>query len=226
MNAGKLYVVATPIGHLGDFSLRAAETLKQVALVAAEDTRTARILLNRYGIHTPLESFHDHSGEHQLNRLLDLLGGGASVALISENGTPLISDPGFPLVRRAVEKGIPVTVIPGPSAVIAALVVSGFPCERFIFEGFFPVKSGERRRRLAALQEEERTVIYFESPYRVMKMLTDAEAVLPEREFCVVKELTKKFEEVFRGRPAELKEVLAKRSIKGEYTIVIKGKRD
>lgn len=224
MSAGILYLVATPIGHLGDISSRAIETLRSVKLIAAEDTRRSGILCKRFEIKTPLESYHDHSDERKRERLLRVLNEGGSVALISDGGTPLVSDPGFKLVREAIGAGITVTSVPGPAALIAALSLSGFPTDRFIFEGFLPPKSAARQRRLEEIKEEERTVIYYESPYRLLKTLEDIEKVLGERPVCVAKELTKKFEEIFRGTAALVKAQLAARSIKGEYVIVIKGK--
>ncbi|MBI4431723.1 MAG: 16S rRNA (cytidine(1402)-2'-O)-methyltransferase [Candidatus Omnitrophica bacterium] len=218
-----LHLVATPIGNLGDMSERAVETLKSVTLIAAEDTRRTKILCNRFGIRTPLESYHDFSDERKRERVLSMLESGNSIALVSDGGTPLISDPGFKLVRAAIERGISVSAVPGPSAVIVALTLSGFPTDRFMFEGFLPVKSGERKRRLGEIKEERRTVIYFESPYRLLKSLEDIQEALGGRSVCVAKELTKQFEETFRGTAGEIKQELGAKSIKGEYVIVIKG---
>lgn len=218
-----LYLVATPIGNLGDISGRAVETLKAVDLIAAEDTRHTGILCDRFGIRTPLESYHDFSDERKRARLLGVLEEGKSVALVSDGGTPLISDPGFKLAREAIERGVTVTAVPGPSAVLAALSLAGFPTDRFIFEGFLPVKSGARKRRLGEIKKEERTAVYFESPHRLLKALEDIRDVLGERPVCLAKELTKKFEEVFRGSAAEILAKLSGRAIKGEYVIVVKG---
>jgi len=221
---GILYVVATPIGHLGDLSSRALEILKSVDFIACEDTRHTRKLCQRFGIRTRLESFHDHSGDWKPQFILKELATGKSVALVSDSGTPLIADPGYPLVDRAQEAGVEVVPVPGPSALIAALCASGLPCERFIFEGFLPVKSGERKRRLGEIAEESRTVVYYESPYRLLKTLKDIEEVLPERILCVAKELTKQYEEIFRGTAVSVLKHLGDRAIKGEYVIVISGK--
>ncbi len=220
---GVLYLVATPIGNLGDLSARAIETLKSVFVIAAEDTRRTKILADRYGITTRLESYHDFSEERKREKILAVLEEGKPVALVSDGGSPLISDPGFKLVREAVARGITVMAIPGPTSVIAALSVSGFPTDRFIFEGFLPVKGGERKRRLGEIKEEKRTAIYFESPYRLIKALDDIHEVLGERPICVAKELTKQFEEVFRGTAAQIKQILSTKVVKGEYVIVVKG---
>ena len=223
MKNGILYLVATPIGNLGDISQRAVETLKSVSLIAAEDTRRTKILCQRFEIRTPLESYHDFSEERKRERLLAVLNEGKSVALVSDGGSPLISDPGFKLVRAAIERGAQVCSIPGPTSVIAALSVSGFPTDRFIFEGFLPVKSGERKRRMAEIKEETRTVIYFESPYRLLKTLDDITESLDGRLICVAKELTKQFEEIFRGTADEIKQKFGAKTVKGEYVIVVKG---
>ena len=193
-----LYVVATPIGHLGDMTARAIETLRGVDLVAAEDTRHSANLLRHFDIATPLVSYHDHSDDSDLRKLVAQLESGASLALISDAGTPLVSDPGYRLVAACHSLGIPVVPIPGPSAPIAALSASGLPTDRFHFEGFLPAKSGQRLTRLEALQMLETTLIFFESPKRLLASLADMLAVLGDREAALCRELTKAHETVRR----------------------------
>lgn len=197
MPIGTLYVVATPIGNLGDWSPRAREVLASVDLIAAEDTRHSRKLLQHFGIATPLTAVHAHNEQQRVEDLLERLRGGQSIALISDAGTPLISDPGFPLVRAALQGGARVSPIPGPSAAMAALSVSGLPSDRFTFEGFLPAKSSARRARLAELADEPRTLIFFEAPHRVLDSLRDMGAVLGrEREATMAREITKTFETI------------------------------
>jgi len=197
MSAGTLYVVATPIGNLGDWSPRAREVLAAVDLIAAEDTRHSRKLLQHFGIATPLTAMHAHNEQQRVEDLLERLLGGQSVALISDAGTPLVSDPGFPLVRAALRAGVRVSPIPGPSAAMAALSVCGLPSDRFIFEGFLPAKGGARKARLAELAHETRTLIFFEAPHRLLDSLRDMAAVLGGgREATLAREITKTFETV------------------------------
>ena len=197
MPHGTLYIVATPIGNLGDWSPRAREVLASVDLVAAEDTRHSRMLLQHFGIGTPLTAVHAHNEQQRVEDLLERLRGGQSIALISDAGTPLVSDPGFPLVRAALQAGMRVSPIPGPSAAMAALSVSGLPSDRFTFEGFLPAKSSARRARLAELADIPCTLIFFEAPHRVLDSLRDMVAVLgAEREATLAREITKTFETI------------------------------
>jgi 16S rRNA (cytidine1402-2'-O)-methyltransferase len=226
MASGVLFVVATPIGNLDDITLRALETLKLATLIAAEDTRHSRKLLERYGIETPLISLHEHNEEEQAPTLVTRMRGGESVALISDAGTPLLSDPGYRLVKLAAEAGIQVTPIPGASAVTAALCVSALPTDRFCFEGFLPAKSGARRTRLERLKAEPRTQIFFESSHRIVAMLQDlADIFGAERQAAVCREMTKQFETVLRddlGALAARVENEANQQ-RGEFVIVVAG---
>lgn len=221
--AGTLYLVATPIGNLGDMTERARETLAAVDLVAAEDTRRTGRLLKHFRVEAPLVSFFEGNEARRTVELLAVLGRGDDVALVSDAGTPAISDPGERLVRACIDAGIDVRVVPGPSAVIAALVVSGLPTDRFVFEGFPPRKVGERRARLESLAHDPRTVVLFESPLRVATLLRDALVALGDRRVAVVRELTKRHEEVIRGRIAEVLASLGDHELKGEVVIVLEG---
>ena len=222
--AGRLHVVATPIGNLDDFSPRAVETLREVDLIAAEDTRHSRRLLQRHGITTPMVSLHEHNEGRMLETLLQRLEAGQRLALISDAGTPLISDPGFPLVRACHERGIAVSPVPGPSALIAALSASGLPADRFVFHGFAPRQPAARR---AAFQEAAKlpgTQIFYESAHRIDGALADARAVLgDERRACLARELTKRYEELLTGTLAELDQALKADSQrrKGEFVLMI-----
>ncbi len=219
---GELFVVATPIGNLEDITLRALRTLESADLIAAEDTRHTRKLLSRHGITGKrLESFHDHNKEARTPSLLQRLREGESVALVTDSGTPGISDPGYYLVKRAIEGDLPVVPIPGPSAVTAALSCSGLPTDRFTFEGFLPVKAGRRLRRLEVLGEESRTVILYESPHRIVKLLRELQEIMGERQVVVIRELTKIHEEKIRGTPGEIAEALAAKKPKGEFVVLI-----
>jgi 16S rRNA (cytidine1402-2'-O)-methyltransferase len=200
-----LYVVATPIGNLGDISARAREILAGVSAVAAEDTRHSGRLLRELGLERPLVSLHEHNERARVVELVGRLRGGESIALISDAGTPLVSDPGYLLVAASVEAGVTVTPVPGPSAAIAALSASGLPCDRFCFEGFLPARAAARRRRLAELAAEPRTLILYEAPHRLAECLADlAAACGPARRACVARELTKRFESFYRGSLGEL----------------------
>ncbi len=216
-----LYVVATPIGNLEDISLRALCVLKRVRLIAAEDTRTTRRLLNAYNIKTPLISYHEHSKKAKLNYLLDYLKK-EDLALVSEAGTPGLSDPGYELIVAAIEHGISVVPIPGASAVLAALVVSGLPTDQFLYVGFLPRRKGRRRRLLSSIADEPRTIVVFETPQRLQEALGDIEEVLGNRRLCVCRELTKVHEEIFRGRVSEAREYFTEP--RGEFSLVIEGK--
>jgi len=223
---GTLYVVATPIGNVDDLSPRARETLAQAGLVAAEDTRHAGQLLTRLGISARLVSLHEHNEAGRLPELLARLRAGDSVALVSDAGTPLISDPGFRLVAAAREAGLPVTPIPGPCAAIAALSVAGLPTDRFHFEGFLPARAGPRRARLEALRGRPETLVFYESVHRILEMLGDAAQVLgPDRPAGVGRELTKLHETWYRGPLGELAQFVGAdaTALKGEYVVVVAG---
>ncbi len=215
-----LYVVATPIGNLEDVTLRALRVLREVSLIAAEDTRTTRKLLAHHGIHSRLLSYNEHNKATRIPRLLAALRDG-DVALVSEGGTPAISDPGLDLVAAAIQAGFAVTPIPGPSAVTAALAVSGLPARQFTYLGFLPRRSGERRRLLASLRHHDRTILAFESPHRLRRSLEDLRKEWGDRRLAVCRELTKAFEEVFRGRISEALERFMEP--RGEFTLVIEG---
>lgn len=222
--SGTLYIIATPIGNLDDFSQRAVETLKTADVVASEDTRIARKLLGKFGIQVPLISFFEHNEEKRIPELITQLEAGKTVALISDAGTPLISDPGYRLVREAAARDIRIVPVPGPSAVMAALSVAGLPTDRFTFVGFLARKPGKRKKELTQLTELAHTVVIFESPHRVLKTLQDMEEIMGARTVVLCRELTKRFEEILRGIPSELLKDLSDRKIKGEITLVVAGK--
>jgi 16S rRNA (cytidine1402-2'-O)-methyltransferase len=215
-----LYIVSTPIGNLKDITLRAIETLKSVDLIAAEDTRHTKILLDAYQIQKPLTSFFEHNQIKKAEHLLGLLKTGKHIALVTDAGTPGISDPGFLMVRRAMENNIPMTVIPGVSACISALTASGLPAHRFIFEGFLPPKSGARRNKLLALKGQEGTLIFYESPNRLLKTLKDMMDVWDDPVIVVARELTKKFEEVRKDKASLLIEHFSLHAPKGEFVLL------
>jgi len=222
--AGILYVVATPIGNLEDITLRALRVLKEVRLIAAEDTRHTRILLDRYGIDTPLTSLYDQNEAKKSALLMDRLQRGDDVAYVSDAGTPGISDPGYILVREALSRGIRVAPVPGASALIAALSVSGLPMESFVFQGFLPSREGRRRQMLTALRNEERTLIFYESPHRLPASLQDIAEVLGDREVVVSREMTKVYEEFLRGPAGLLASRVGGRAVKGEVTLIVAGR--
>ncbi len=221
--AGTLYIVATPIGNLEDITLRALRILKEVDLIAAEDTRHTRHLLSHYGITTPITSYHDHNERTKAQALVERLGRGERVALVSDAGTPAISDPGYRLVVAAVAAGIPVTPIPGPSAVAAVLSASGLPSDRFVFEGFLPGAKQERRKRLLALRDEPRTLVFYEAPHRLTECLRDILGTLGAREMVLAREVTKLYEEFRRGSVNELLAGLDVDALRGEITLLVKG---
>jgi len=219
---GTLYIVATPIGNLEDVTLRALRILKEADLVAAEDTRHSRKLFSHYGISTPMTSYFQHNEASKGERILEALRQGKSVALISDAGTPAISDPGFDLVRRCREEGLPVVAVPGPSAVVAALSVTGLPTSRFAFEGFLPPKTQARRLVLRRLKGEDRTCVFYESPHRLAAALEDLQAELgSEREVAVARELTKIHEELFRGTVAEAIAHFGRGRVRGEIVLMV-----
>jgi 16S rRNA (cytidine1402-2'-O)-methyltransferase len=220
---GTLYVAATPIGNLEDITLRALRVLKEVDLIAAEDTRTTRVLLRKHGIRTRLVSYNEHNMRRRTPELLAALETG-DIALVSEAGTPGVSDPGHELIASAIAAGIAVVPVPGPSAVVAALIASGLPMRQFTFVGFVPRRSGERRRVLSAAAREPRTIVFFESPHRLRATLEAMHETLGDRRIAVCRELTKTFEEVFRGTAAEALSHF--RGPRGEFTIVIEGATD
>ncbi len=220
----KLYIVPTPIGNLDDITLRAINVLREVDFILAEDTRTSSVLLHHLSIEKPLRSHHKFNEHATVAAVAETIAAGRNVALISDAGTPGISDPGFLLVRTCLEAGIEVETLPGATACIPALVQSGFPCDRFCFEGFLPQKKG-RMKRLAELADEERTIIFYESPFRVVKCLEQlAETFGAERRVAVSRELTKKFEQTVRGTIGEVIEHFREHQPKGEFVIVVAGK--
>jgi 16S rRNA (cytidine1402-2'-O)-methyltransferase len=219
---GILYIVSTPIGHLGDMTSRSVERLKQVHVIAAEDTRRTRVLLNHYKIDAKLSSFHSFNQEKKGGKFIDVLNAGNDVALVSDAGTPGISDPLFHLVQLALDEDIEVQALPGPSAVLAALTVSGLPMDRFVFEGFLPLKK-KRKARIKDIASEKRTLVLYESPHRIQKTLRELHEALGNRKAAIARELTKMYEEVIRGDLKELAEMAEKKKWKGEITLVIAG---
>ena len=217
-------MVATPIGNLEDITLRAIRILKEVRLIAAEDTRRTRILLDKYQISTPLTSLYDQNESKKSGLLLAKLQGGEDVAYVSDAGTPGISDPGYILVREAISRGIRVAPVPGASALIAALSVSGLPMDSFIFLGFLPSKAGKRRQLLTSLRDEEKTLIFYESPHRLLSSLNDIAELLGEREVVVSREMTKIYEEFLRGPAGAVIAEMGDRVVKGEVTLIVAGR--
>jgi len=226
MPTGTLYIVATPIGNLEDITLRALRVLKEVDFIAAEDTRHTLTLLRHYEITKPLFSYHQWNEARRTEEFVSKLLAGQSIALVSDAGTPGISDPGARVIQACIAAGVPVVPIPGPSALVTALVASGLNTEEFRFIGFVPNKSSQRQRLLQSLANETCTIVVYESPYRIMKFLGDARDILGERRMVIARELTKKFEEILRGTPSELLKKLEGRSIKGEFTILVDGKQE
>jgi len=222
---GTLYVVGTPIGNLEDISLRALRILREVALIAAEDTRQTRKLLTRYEITTSLTSYYEHNKLAKLDYILTTLED-KDVALVSEAGMPGISDPGYELIKAAIAHGIPVVPVPGPSALVTALAISGLPTDSFVYLGFLPRRQGERRRLLSSLAGEKRTLVAFEAPHRLRKSLADLADVLGDRQIAVARELTKIYEEVWRGNLSQALEHFEQNPPRGEFTLVIAGAGD
>lgn len=219
---GALFVVGGPIGNLEDITFRAVRILEEVDSILCEDTRRSRILLSHYGISKPLISFHEHNEEKRAPEIVKRIGQGERFALISDAGTPCISDPGYRLVRSLRERGLPVFAIPGPSAVTAALSVAGLPTDRFVFEGYLPKRKGKRLKRLNELKEEPRTIVIFESVHRVKRTLEEIQKIFERREMTLLREISKIHEEAIFGTPEEVREAL--REVRGEFVLVIRGK--
>ena len=216
-----LYVVATPIGNLGDITLRALDVLRDADLIAAEDTRHSGLLLKHFNIHKPLISYHEHNEAMRTAQLIERLRDGEKLALITDAGTPGLSDPGARLIRECIKRELPFTIVPGPSSILAALIGSGFSIEKFCFRGFLPVKSGQRERELRASAEREETTVFFESPYRLAKTLAASIEILQDRELCIARELTKKFEEFRRGTATQLHAYFQAHPPKGEILLLV-----
>jgi 16S rRNA (cytidine1402-2'-O)-methyltransferase len=223
MSNPTLYLVATPIGNLGDMTLRAIEILRAVDIVASEDTRKTGFLLKHFEIKKPQLSFHEHNEKKAADRIFELLGQGKSVAIVTDAGTPGISDPGYTLVRRAIEEQIAVTMAPGPAGLIMALVLSGLPLHSFTFRGFPPRKPGPRRRFMELDRDSPHTLIFYESPHRLEAFLRDALQVFGDREAAVANDLTKLYESVLRGKLSEVLTTIAETKLRGEYIVVIAG---
>ncbi|MTI65955.1 MAG: 16S rRNA (cytidine(1402)-2'-O)-methyltransferase [Firmicutes bacterium] len=223
MDEGILYICPTPIGNLDDITIRTLNTLKEVDLIAAEDTRHTIKLLNHFDISTSLTSYHEHNvktkGPELINKLLE----GTNIALVSDAGMPGISDPGEDLVKLCIKDDIKVEVLPGATASIIALILSGMPTDKFVFEGFLPSKKKDRLKRLDLLKTEERTIILYEAPHRLISLLTDIDEIFKDREIAVLRELTKKYQEVFRGTSKEGIDKFTKQGTKGEFVVVLKG---
>lgn len=223
MPAGKLILVPTPIGNLEDITLRALSVLKEADLILAEDTRTSGKLLKHYDIETPMRSYHMHNEHRTLNAWLEQIRQGKAIALISDAGTPGISDPGYLICRACIEEGLEVECLPGPTAFIPALVCSGLPCDRFVYEGFLPVKKG-RKTRLELLAQETRTMVFYESPHKLLKTLKDFNTHFgPDREIAVVREISKLYEEKIRGKVLTAIEHFETHPPRGEFVIVVAG---
>lgn len=220
---GVLYVVSTPIGNFEDMTLRALRVLKEVSLIAAEDTRHTGLLLKHFSIATPLTSYFEGNELKKRDWIVSRMKTGEQIALVSDAGTPGISDPGYRLIERAVEEGIPVIPVPGASAVIAALSVSGLPTDAFLFRGFLPHKSKKRRDLFESLKETRETLVFYESPFRIHETLDDLFDLLGDRQIVLARELTKTYEEILRGRVSEIRERVAGRRLKGEITLVVSG---
>jgi len=221
----KLYLVSTPIGNLEDITHRAIKVLKEADIILAEDTRKTTILLNKYSIRKKLVSFHKFNEHQVINKVIDLLNKGTTIALVSDAGTPAISDPGYLIVRECLKRNIDIEALPGPTALIPALIISGLPSDRFTFEGFLPVKKG-RNQRIRELTGEKRTMIFYESPHRLVKTLTElSETLGQERKAVIARELTKIHEETIRGTLGNLVEMLNNKPVKGEIVLVVEGNR-
>jgi len=224
-STGQLYLVSTPIGNIEDITLRAIEILRDSDFILCEDTRRTSKILKKYNIHKPLESYHDHNKEKKTDHIIHLLRKGKMIALVSDSGTPCISDPGFYLVRKAIEKGYRIFAIPGPSSILSALILSGLPTDRFAFEGFLPRKKGKRRTVIEKLKDEERTTIILESPYRLLLLLQELKTQLGDRKVSVSRELTKIYEETLRGNLTDIVSHFTRKKPKGEFVVVLEGRK-
>jgi 16S rRNA (cytidine1402-2'-O)-methyltransferase len=223
--SGSIYVVSTPIGNLEDITLRALRILKEVSLIAAESRSRTRKLCTHYGIKTPVTTYNAHNQHYKGRELIEKANSGLDIALVSDAGTPGLSDPGSRLIREAIQAGIPLVPVPGVSAPLTALSISGLPTDRFVFVGFLSNKQGRRRRELEGLRQEPRTMIFFESPHRLIKMLSDVFEILGDREIALAKEMTKVYEDVGRGPISRILSLLKDTEIRGEYTIIVQGSR-
>ncbi|RKU29105.1 16S rRNA (cytidine(1402)-2'-O)-methyltransferase [Candidatus Poribacteria bacterium] len=223
---GTLYLVSTPIGNLEDITLRAIRILKEVDLIAAEDTRITRRLLTHYDINTPVTSYFEGNQHAKSEKLIARLKDGDSIALVSDAGTPTISDPGFPLLQECIKADVSIVPIPGASAILAAATVSGLPLHNFTFEGFLSPKSGKRKRQLTNLADAERTIILFESPHRICRLLEDVLQVMGDRDIVIARELTKRYEEIFRGKTTQALEKFRSTEPRGEFTVIIGSKQN
>lgn len=222
-NHGKIYLIPTPIGNLEDITKRAIDILSQVELVACEDTRVSGSLLSKLGLKKKLISYHNFNEQSRADKLMDIVREGKDIAVITDAGSPGISDPAYRVVRAAIDNDVDIIALPGPTAIIPALTGSGLPTDRFFFEGFLPNKSAARKNRLSQLETLEHTLVFYESPHRVMKTLNDMHEVLGDRPVCVAREISKKFEEFIRGNLGEILERISGRAIKGEIVIVVGG---
>lgn len=221
-----LYIISTPIGNLEDITLRALRILGTVEIIAAEDTRHTRKLLNRHNIHGTLTSYHDLNKEEKAPVLIQYLKEGRSIALVTDAGTPCISDPGYYLINRCIQEAIPIIPIPGPSAFLAALSISGLPTDTFLFQGFLPRKKIARRNFLQSLEPEKRTLVFYESPHRITQCITDILEAMGDRRIVIARELTKVFEETIRGRASRVIGLLEKKKLRGEFTLIVEGNRN
>ncbi|NQT74919.1 MAG: 16S rRNA (cytidine(1402)-2'-O)-methyltransferase [Candidatus Omnitrophica bacterium] len=220
---GKLYIVSTPIGNLKDITFRAIETLKEAGLIACEDTRHTKKLLYHYGITTPTTSYFEHNKVRKGEYLVQLLKEGKNIALVSDSGTPGISDPGFKIINLAIENDVPITIIPGPCAFVSALVLSGMPTDSFMFKGFLSQKKAKRRRQLEALKDEKQTIVLYESPHRFLKALGDILDILGDRDIAIGRELTKVFEETLRMKVSKAIQHFTAHAPRGEFVLMIRG---
>jgi 16S rRNA (cytidine1402-2'-O)-methyltransferase len=220
---GTLFIVATPIGNLEDVTFRAVRILSEVDLIAAEDTRQTKILLSKYNINTPMTSYHKFNVRSKTPQLIRLLEEGKNIALVSDAGMPGVSDPGYEIIRASVDQNIRVEPIPGPSAVVTALAVSGLKTDRFVFEGFLPKKPGKKKKLLKNLKDEARTIIIYESPFRIVKTLGEIKDIFGDREVAVCREMTKKFEEIIRGKAGDVLGKIRDKKVRGEIVLVISG---
>ncbi|MCX8014649.1 MAG: 16S rRNA (cytidine(1402)-2'-O)-methyltransferase [candidate division WOR-3 bacterium] len=219
-----LYIVSTPIGNLADITLRALSVLKSVDLIACEDTRHTAILLKHYQIKNKLTSYYEYNKKEKTEEIIKYIKAGKAVALVSDAGTPGISDPGYYLIRAAIQHNISVIPIPGPSALISALIISGLPSDRFVFEGFLPKRHGKKCRKLQALKNEERTMVFYDSPYRIKDSLKCMLEIFGDRKIVLVRELTKKFESVIRDKISEIVSLLENKRLKGEIVLIVEGR--